>query len=227
MPPTKADAIHDALRDDIVAGRRAQGSVLDEAELASTFGASRTPVREALRRLQSEGLLTTGSRRQMRVVDLSGHRSDAQRREVALLRVALEGAAATEACRVHADTDIDPLRVAVLRQRRTAATGDVEAFLALDEEFHRELAALARMPTLSLLLDQLGAFVRLARQGVPTDTGHMLGLADEHERLLDLLERRDPATLREALAAHIDDVGPRGAAPNGGRVEPDGPGVRQ
>lgn len=211
MSRTKAGAIHDALRDEIVAGHRAQGSVLDEAELAATFGASRTPVREALRRLQSEGLLTTGSRRQMRVVDLSGHRSDAHRREIATVRVALEGAAAVEACTVHTEGEVDPLRVAVLRQRRVAATGDVEGFLALDEEFHRDLAALARMPTLSLLLEQLGAFVRLARQGVPTDTGHMLGLADEHDHLLDLLGDRDPGALREALSSHIHDLGPRGS----------------
>ena len=227
MSRTKADAIHEALRADIVAGRRDQGAVLDEAELASTFGASRTPVREALRRLQSEGLLTTGSHRQMRVVDLTGHDHDAHRREVAVLRVALEGAAAVEACAVDADGDVDPLRVAVLRQRRVATAGDVEAFLVLDEEFHRDLAALPRMPTLSLLLDQLGAFVRLARQGVPTDTGHMLGLADEHDGLLDLLERRDAPALREALASHIHDVGPRAPQPDAGRVEPDGPGVRQ
>lgn len=211
MPPTKADVIHGALRDDIVAGRRAQGSVLDEAELATTFGASRTPVREALRRLQSEGLLTTGSRRQMRVVDLSDDRAAAHRREVALLREALEGTAAVEACAVvePGAEALDRLRLSVLRQRRTAATGDAEAFLVADEVFHRDLAALAGMPTLSLLLDQLGPFVRLARQAVPTDRAHMRGLADEHDHLLDLLERRDPDALRAALSAHIRNTGPR------------------
>lgn len=218
--PTKADTIHGALRDDIAAGRRAQGSVLDEAELAAAFGASRTPVREALRRLQSEGLLQAGSRRQMRVVDLSDDRAAAHRREVALLREALEGVAAGEACAVHEPGDVDRLRAAVHRQRRVAGTGDVDAFLALDEEFHRELAALARMPTLSLLLAQLGPFVRLARRSVPTGRGHMRGLADEHERLLDLLEDRDPAALRAALAVHITDTGPRGGPGPDGTGEP-------
>lgn len=212
--PTKADTIHGALREDIVAGRRAQGSVLDEADLATTFGASRTPVREALRRLQSEGLLTTGSRRQMRVVDLSDDRSAAHRREVALLREALEGTAAVEACTVvePGSEAVDRLRLAVLRQRRTADGGDVQAFLASDEEFHRDLAGLAGMPTLSLLLEQLGPFVRLARQAVPTDRAHMRGLADEHDRLLDLLENRDAEGLRTALSAHIRDTGPRRTA---------------
>ncbi|BBG01002.1 MULTISPECIES: GntR family transcriptional regulator [Pseudonocardia] len=227
MPPTKADVIHHALRDDILAGRREQGALLDEMELAATFGASRTPVREALRRLQSEGLLDTGPRRQMQVVELSDIRDGARVREVALLRVALEGTAAVEACEVHEEQEIDALRAAVHRQRRIAGRGDVEAFLTLDEEFHRDLAGLARMPTLSLLLGRLGAFVRLARQGVPTGREHMLGLADEHDRLLDLLERRDGAALRDALATHIEDLRPRRVPPDGGRMEPNGPRVRQ
>lgn len=203
--PTKAGRIHDALREDIVAGRREQGSVLDEVELAATFGASRTPVREALRRLQSEGLLTVGSRRRMCVVDLS----PSHRQEVALVREALECTAATQACGCREPEDLDRLRVAVLRQRRVARDGDVAGFLALDEAFHRELAALARMPTLSLLLDQLGAFVRLARVAIPTDPAHMLALTEEHDHLLDLLEERDAPALRAALGEHIRTTAPR------------------
>lgn len=202
---TKADHIHHDLREEIVAGRREQGSVLDEVELAAAFGASRTPVREALRRLQSEGLLTVGSRRQMCVVDLS----ESHRQEVALVREALECTAATRACERRELDELDHLRVAVLGQRRVARDGDVSAFLERDERFHRELAATARMPTLSLLLDQLGAFVRLARVTIPTDTAHMLALADEHDDLLDLLERRDGPGLCTALGAHIRSTAPR------------------
>lgn len=218
---TKADAIHGALREQIVTGRRAAGEFLDEAEVAVGFGASRTPVREALRRLRSEGLLAPGSRRRMRVVDVSG-----QAHEVALLRVALEGTAAERACAVvePGSPEVDRLRVAVRRQRRTAATGDVEAFLALDEQFHRDLADLARMPTLTLLMEQLGPFVRLARRSVPTDRAHLLALADEHDQLLDLLEERDADGLRTTLSAHIRDTGPR---ENRARLELRRPGERQ
>lgn len=202
---TKADQIHHLLRADIVAGRFEQGKPLDEAALATTFGASRTPVREALRRLQSEGLLVAGSRRQLFVVDLS----ESHRREVTVLRDALEGTAAAEACRCWEPDDLDQLRVAIMRQRRAAAADDAETFLGLDETFHRQLAAVARMPTLSMLLGQLGPFVRLARIAVPTDANHMLGLIAEHEHLVDLLEKRDPALLRAALSKHIHDTAPR------------------
>jgi GntR family transcriptional regulator, rspAB operon transcriptional repressor len=202
---TKVDHVHRALRDDIVAGRWAQGAPLDEVALAETFGVSRTPVREALRRLQSEGLLVAGARRQLFVVDLS----ESHRREVALLRDALEGTAAAEACRLREPDDIDELRLAIIRQRRAATAGDAETFLGLDETFHRRLAAVARMPTLSMLLDQLGPFVRLARIAVPTDAGHMTDLIAEHEHLVDLLERQDADALRSALGSHIHDTGPR------------------
>ncbi|MEU6642802.1 GntR family transcriptional regulator [Saccharomonospora sp. NPDC046836] len=202
---TKVDHVYRALRDDILGGRAEQGAALDEAALAGSFGVSRTPVREALRLLQSEGLLVSGPRRQLFVVDLS----DRHRREVAILREALEGSAAVEACSQWLPEDLDNLRLAVLKQRRAAKAEDTEVFLNLDEEFHRELAAVARMPTLSTLLGHLGAFVRLARIGVPTGTEHMLGLTDEHDHLIDLLEARDADGLKTALSKHIHDTGPR------------------
>jgi DNA-binding GntR family transcriptional regulator len=173
--------------------------------LAEAHGVSRTPVREALRTLASEGLLVPGGRRQLLVVDAS----ERHRNEIVAIRVALEGAAAADACaRVTAD-DVDALRLLTMKQRRSADADDAEAFLRLDEEFHRELAAVAAMPTLSRLLAQLGAFVRLTRLGEPTGRRHMRGLTREHDHLVDLLEAGDAAGLREALEAHISSTAQR------------------
>lgn len=77
------------------------------------------------------------------------------------------------------------------------------AFLEADEAFHRSLAQIARMPTLMLLLDQLGGFVRLARLGAPTPRRHMLALTREHHRLVDLLEAGDADQLALTLGEHI------------------------
>lgn len=77
------------------------------------------------------------------------------------------------------------------------------AFLEADEAFHRALAEIAAMPTLMQLLDQLGAFVRLARVGEPTPQRHMLALTREHEELVDLLEAGAPDALASALDSHI------------------------
>lgn len=198
-PTTKAGRVHEALRADILAGRLAAGDTVDEVVTAAEHEVSRTPVREALRSLTSEGLLVPGPRRQLQVVDISPE----HRREVTSLRVALEGVATGPACTRCTPDDIDRLRVLVARQRREAKGEDAMAFLGADEAFHRALAEVAGMPTLMLLLDQLGGFVRLARLGAPTPQRHMLALTREHDQLVDLLEAGDAEQLAAALDEHI------------------------
>lgn len=198
-PATKAGRVHDALREAILSGALAAGDTIDEVATAAEHEVSRTPVREALRTLTSEGLLVAGPRRQLRVVDVSPE----HRREITSLRVALEGAAAEQACAHRTPDDVDRLRLLVARQRRDAKEGEATAFLEADEAFHRAMAEIAAMPTLMQLLDQLGAFVRLARLSEPTPPRHMLGLAREHDHLIDLLEAGDPDALTSALGDHI------------------------
>ena len=203
---SKADLVRQAVLADILSGALAPGTPLDEVALAQQHAVSRTPVREALRRLQSDGLLEVGPRRQLLVVDVSPE----HRREVTTLRVALEGAAAAAACERRDEDDLDRLELLLLKQGRAAGAGDAETFLRLDEEFHLALAGAARMPTLSRMLEQLGAFVRLGRLGEATTTRHMQGLVGEHEQLVSLLRSRRAARLRTTLAAHIEQTSPRG-----------------
>ena len=198
-PATKAGRVHEALRAEILSGRLAAGDTVDEVVTAAEHEVSRTPVREALRMLTSEGLLVPGARRQLQVVDISPE----HRREVTSLRVALEGAATGPACARRTPDDIDRLQLLVARQRREAKGGDAMAFLAADEAFHRALAEVAGMPMLMLLLDQLGGFVRLARLGAPTPQRHMLALTREHDHLVDLLEAGEAEQLATALGEHI------------------------
>ncbi|UTT65660.1 GntR family transcriptional regulator [Janibacter sp. CX7] len=196
---TKAGRLHAALRDEILSGQLAAGSPVDEVAVAQAHGVSRTPVREALRALRSEGLLVPGARRQLHVVDVSPE----HRQEIATVRAALETAAARVAASTRSSGDVDSLRLMVLRQRRYARAGDSGAFMEADEDFHRALAQVAAMPTLDRLLDQLGSFVRLARLGEPTPRTHMMALTREHHRLLDLLEEGDGDALAETLSGHI------------------------
>jgi len=203
--PTKAEAVHAAVLADVISGALAPGTPLDEVTLAEQHGVSRTPVREALRRLQSEGLLETGPRRQLLVVDVSPE----HRREITTLRIAIESAAAATASMVRTEDDLDRLELLVMKQRRAAEAGDAETFLRLDEEFHLALAGAARMPTLSRILGQLGAFVRLVRLGEDTPSTHMLGLVREHEELISLLTLRKAPKLQSTLRSHIERTTPR------------------
>lgn len=205
LTSTKAEAVHAAVLADVMSGALPAGTPLDEVALAEQHSVSRTPVREALHRLQSEGLLETGPRRQLVVVDVSPE----HRREITTLRIAIESAAAAKASQVRSEDDLDQLELLVMKQRRAAQAGDAETFMQLDEEFHLALAGAARMPTLSRILGQLGAFVRLVRLGEDTPTDHMLGLVREHEELISLLTLRKAPKLQSTLRSHIQRTSPR------------------
>ena len=81
--------------------------------------------------------------------------------------------------------------------------------MELDEQFHRRLALVARMPTLSQFLDQLGAFVQLTRIGAATPSPHMTALVGEHEHILSLLETRNAGELAAVLDHHIRSTADR------------------
>jgi DNA-binding GntR family transcriptional regulator len=188
------------VRDGILRGDLPPGTVLAESELAEAIGGSRTPVRQALGRLQQEGLIEIGPRRQSIV---RGFTPD-HRHEMLLLREALEGVAVRRACEVMEIGEIDLLRIALIRQRRAAAEGDDGAFLDLDEDFHLEIAAGARMPILYAFLRQLRGFVRVARFGVSRPPRVLAEVVDEHERIVDALEARNAAAAVRALTDHLN-----------------------
>src|SRR5215813_12296587 len=100
-----ADTVYARLREGILRGDPPPGSVLDQRQLAASLAISRTPVREALRRLLQEGLVEIGSRRQVIVRDFTPK----HRREIQYLRGALEVVAVRHACEVMAVDDLDRL----------------------------------------------------------------------------------------------------------------------
>jgi len=188
------------VRGAILSGEFPMGSVLAEGELARTLGSSRTPIRHALSLLLKEGLLEVGARRQLIV---RGFTPD-HRREIALIREALEVVAARQACSVIADDDLDQLRLLVLRQRRAAAAADQEVFLEVDEAFHLKIAEAANLPILYGLLSQLRGFVRVARLDEERPAAVLAEVTDEHDGIVDALERRDPEAAVGLLLAHLN-----------------------
>jgi DNA-binding GntR family transcriptional regulator len=193
------DTAYQYVRNGIVHGTFATGSALTETEIAQAIGSSRTPVRNALNQLLREGLVEVGSRRQVIVRGFT----DEQRAEILLLREALEGVAVQRACETMALEDIDYLRLLLIRQLRAARTGSNDEFLDYDEEFHLRIVEGARLPILHAFLSQLRGFVRVARLGAPRPASVLAQIVDEHELIVDALERRDARAARRALIEHL------------------------
>lgn len=193
------DEAYHYVRDGIMRGAFPTGSILAEVEIARTLGSSRTPVRHALGLLLKEGLLEVGTRRQLIVRGFTPE----HRKEILMLREALEGLAVRRACEVISDDDVDYLRLLIIRQRRAARNGDNDAFLDLDEEFHLRIVEAAQLPILHALLGQLRGFVRVARLDASRPPSVLEQVSAEHERIVDALDRRDADEALSALIEHL------------------------
>jgi DNA-binding GntR family transcriptional regulator len=194
-----ADTVYDRLRKGILRGEPPPGAVLDQRQLAESLDSSRTPVREALRRLLQEGLVEIGPRRQVTVRDFT-----AKRREIQYLRGALEPVAVRRACEVMEVDDLDRLRLDLIKQRRAAREGLNDEFLDLDERFHLRIAEGAQLPILRAFLGQLGGFVRVATLGAKRPPEILDEIVDEHERIVDAIEARDADTAVAVLEHHLN-----------------------
>jgi len=190
---------YDAIRGAIVRGALLPGTALGEDELAAALGISRTPVRSALQTLLAEHLVENGPRRQVFVRGVSPE----ERREILLVREALERVAVREACARMTVDELDQLHVVVRRQRRAAERGATEEFIDLDDQFHLGIARAARLPILMRFLGQIRAMTRLMGLRAVTREGRFAQVLGEHESILAALEARDAEAARAALDAHL------------------------
>ena len=193
------DRAYEHVRERILRGDLPVGTVIAEARLADELGISKTPIRQALQLLRTEGLLETGPRRQLVVRGFSAD----HRNEVLEIREALEEIAVETACRVITVDGLDQLELTLLRQRRAADSHNEEEFLVLDEEFHILIARSANLPIVAQLLGQMRGFARLMRLGRSQPPGHLQDILEEHRKLVDALERRDVGDALRALHDHL------------------------
>src|SRR3954471_17265773 len=124
------DHVHHSLRDAIVAGKFADGERLRERELAREMGVSTTPLKEALRQLEAEGLVRTEARRGIYVTF-----GAKQAEEMSLARAALESMIARLAAKRASRDDIEDLRDLVCKMEDATVAGDVGRLIELNEAF--------------------------------------------------------------------------------------------
>ena len=193
------DKAYEHLRQAILGGDLPVGTIIAETKVAEDLGISKTPVRQALQLLRTEGLLEVGPRRQLVVRGFYA----AHRNEVLRVREALEEIAVETACRVISVDDIDMLRLLLLRQGRAADAYDENAFLVLDEEFHVLIAKSANLPIVARLLEQMRGFARIMRLGKTQPPEHLQDILVEHTRIVDAIEKRDVVAAQAALHEHL------------------------
>jgi DNA-binding GntR family transcriptional regulator len=192
------DTLHlkvcNVIREAIIRGDFKPGERLKQSELAEKMGVSRMPIREAFRKLESEGLIKLEPHRGAVVKSISI--KDIQ--EIYALRSQLEKMAVLESVDLLTAEDIEQLTVLV-NEMETAE--DADDFVQLNIDFHRLLVKRCRW-------ERLNSFIATLWNGLPQQTPHLLSgqietSNDEHREILDAILRKDKETAAKLVSEHI------------------------
>lgn len=196
-----SDMAYKSIREAILSGKLPAGAPLGEEALAAMCGVSRTPVRDALRRLETEMLIRRTDSQRSFVADWSLD-------EVAdsfELRAMLEGLTAKRAAERMQPEILHKLgRLnAAIAQAIEAKSPDVGAFLDANREFHALIIEAARSPRLALLLATLVEQPIVWRTAHQYSRGELRRSCREHEELLAAFARQDGRWAQDIMGAHI------------------------
>jgi DNA-binding GntR family transcriptional regulator len=190
------EAVYKELRRQISQGDLLPGERLREVEIASSFGVSRTPVREALKQLRSDGLLDYLGSRGATIAELTPQ----QAIELYTLREVLEGAAARLAAQHALAPELEALRAHLQRQRD--AGEDAAQLAALNRNFHQTIYRLSHNRYLIDILGKAQDYMVLLRQTAYRMPGRAASALSEHEEIVDAIARRDPDAAESAARQH-------------------------
>jgi DNA-binding GntR family transcriptional regulator len=205
-PPIARRTLHDEvttrIRDMIIEGRLQAGSRINETQLVQALGVSRTPLREALKALASEGLLALVPQRGAVVREFS-------LQDVAgILEVTkgLEQLAGRLACERGTDAQILAVRRLHDEMMHYYARRERLAYYKLNHAIHASIVAMAGNPTLSEIHATLQARSKQIRYVGNSAPEKWAGAVDDHEEIIDALEHRDVDRLVTILGAHMDNT---------------------
>lgn len=193
------DEVAERLRQLILDGELSPRSRVNEIELAERFGISRTPLREAIKILATEGLLELLPNRGARVAAISETELDDMIEVVA----GLEAVAGDLACQRMEPAELAALEELHARMVETWKRGDEAAYGALNREIHEAIMAAARNPTLSAIYANVSGRIQRTRYTAHKTPEQWARAIEEHEEMMRLLRAKDSARLSALMRDHI------------------------
>ncbi len=195
------DVVFQNLRQAILKGELEPGERLMEIHLAKRLGVSRTPIREAIRKLELEGLVDMVPRRGAVVASIT--RKDM--RDVLEVRRTLEMLAVEVACERISQGELEKLRAAGREFERSGGSGDIIRLVQADMAFHEIIYAATGNLRLVNILGNLREQMYRYRMEYLKDTSSYGQLNREHERIYEGIRDKDKETACQAIREHIDN----------------------
>ncbi|MEP0321212.1 GntR family transcriptional regulator [Bauldia litoralis] len=197
---SKAAAVYEHLRTEIVRLRLPPGGRLDKAEICRSLGVSRQPLAEAIARLAEERLVDVEPQKgtfvaRIRMADVA---------EANFLRRSLEIATVQAIAERMEDVIVQRLDRLLAYQEAAVAADDVEEFYGLDVRFHLALFDVLAMRRVAEVVETSRAQLERARRLLIPKPGRINRTVEEHRAIHLALAARDPRGAAEAMAAHLD-----------------------
>jgi DNA-binding GntR family transcriptional regulator len=197
-----SEIVYRNIRSSIIRGELLQGATITEVELANRLRVSKTPVREALRRLSQEGLIVTAPHRGATVASLTA--GDLE--EIYLMRSRLESLAARIAAERLTAEDAKELEAIVDELRCQTVRGDKEKIHRLNVTLHELIWRISRTRRLSQMLSNLQGYIEMSRSALLLTPRGAEVLLEEHSGIVQAILERDPDRAEQAMIQHIAHI---------------------
>jgi len=201
-PISIKEQVYNRIRNLIVSGRIPRATRMTENQLAKQFGVSRTPVREALQVLESEGFLDSVPRSGYEVKMLLPEEMEG----ICEIRKVLEGLAARWAIQNITPNELKQLADNVAASEAAVQRGEPQFFIKGDVDFHEILARASRSRQLLEISQILRRQMLLYRVGSVSNNDSFMAAIEGHKRILERIESKDIAGAEEAIRDHLDKV---------------------
>lgn len=196
------ELVTDNIRHAILCGSFPPGMRLMELQLASEIGVSRTPVREAIRALELEGLVVMIPRRGAYVANISIKDIN----EVYEVRTALEVLAAGLASERINDEELEEMERILVAMTPLTPEHDMEALVANDTKFHDIIYNASRNGRLISIVNNLREQINSIRGGSMGYPGRLAAMMDEHRAIVDAIAQRDEDAAQQAVRTHMENA---------------------
>ncbi|MGL5258596.1 MAG: GntR family transcriptional regulator [Lachnospiraceae bacterium] len=195
------DVVFKTLRKGILTGELKPGERLMEIHLANKLGVSRTPIREAIRKLELEGLVTMIPRRGAEVAQIT----EKSMKDVLEVRRSLDSLAVELACKRITDDEIEELRLACLEFEDAIKTKSVTQIAKADVSLHDIIFRATRNMRLKQIMNNLAEqMYRYRFEYIKDETQHRI-LVDEHQKIYESILNRKIDDAKKAIENHIDN----------------------
>ncbi len=193
------DKVFNRLRDDILSGKYKVNEELKEVAIGKTLGVSRTPVREALRQLELEGLVTIIPNKGAYVKGIT--KEDIH--DIFVIRTYLEGLCAKWACRHADEEDLNTLDEIICLAEFNAAKERYEQMAELDSKFHQTLYNACGSKMLRHILRDFHQYVESVRKQTLSRSERACAAIEEHKAILEAIKNRDEELAEKLSCEHI------------------------